>query len=392
MEMASGNGDNLRLNREDLLSLVEATRTILREYGTVLDKMSKTEAWEKEALNLMRTHRELYAQSPGAPISRMGVLVALLQFYLNKVDKKEFQFQVPARVGMVPESTNEDLETLSAHLKSLQGTVDYQFELVRKIAASPPDTSMDRLQPLLNAVTSFFKALLRQDWQDLNLVLTHINLVTTSRDSHNLVKHIARIARDIYNSLNEFSEELSVESLSQSTGDIPDAVDKLYQIITKLEDAANFNLDTLERLMEQDRQELQQIQEALEQLKTCEAELKLAAEEAPEQAVAIAQVQEVLDGEITRKLQELEQRVNEDSNTLIQLTANQSFQDLTGQTLKKVIAFIEGLQFQLVELLKSYDPDLIRQQERVAKTGQQPAAKAVQSQDEVDQMLANLGF
>ena len=59
------------------------------------------------------------------------------------------------------------------------------------------------------------------------MTLAHINLATSSRERQELVRQIAKIAREIYNSLNEFSDEISIEGLSSTTEEIPDAVGKL---------------------------------------------------------------------------------------------------------------------------------------------------------------------
>ncbi|MEE8395587.1 MAG: protein phosphatase CheZ [bacterium] len=82
-------------------------------------------------------------------------------------------------------------------------------------------------------------------------------------------------------------------------------------------------------------------------------------------------------------------------------SGNQGFQDLTGQTLKKTIEFIETLELQLVDLLQKYRPILgltaqAGQPAQVAEPGQEAAPQAApqlrQSQDQVDSLLADLGF
>ena len=45
------------------------------------------------------------------------------------------------------------------------------------------------------------------------------------------------------------------------------------------------------------------------------------------------------------------ERMQEAHAVYMTLFANRSFRDLTGQTLKKVIAFIESLQFQLIQVI-----------------------------------------
>ena len=45
------------------------------------------------------------------------------------------------------------------------------------------------------------------------------------------------------------------------------------------------------------------------------------------------------------------ERMRESHAVYMTLFANQSYQDPTGQTLRKVIAFIESLQFQLIQVI-----------------------------------------
>jgi chemotaxis protein CheZ len=74
------------------------------------------------------------------------------------------------------------------------------------------------------------------------------------------------------------------------------------------------------------------------------------------------------------------------------MMANQSFQDLTGQTLKKVINFVESLQFKLIELLPNYGNFQETQSADVTESEEKEESGPLQSQEKVDQMLADLGF
>ena len=228
------------------------------------------------------------------------------------------------------------------------------------------------------------------------LFMTYINLITTSSDSQDLVGHIAKIARNIYNSLNEFSEYLTVESLSHTTGEIPDAVVNLRTVITRLENAANANLDTLESLSTQMNQNMEWVKESHGVVLECEREMDRLKANDTDLARGLEAVQEILRSEIKPGLTDLEARGSSDSQTYMAMTANQSFQDLTGQTLKKVIAFIETLQFKLLQLLPNYDAGEEKTAMATGDAGdssqEKAAADPIQSQEKVDQLLADLGF
>ena len=90
----------------------------------------------------------------------------------------------------------------------------------------------------------------------------------------------------------------------------------------------------------------------------------------------------------------------------LKIMENQSFQDLSGQTLKKIIAFIEKLEFTLLNLLNKYSGVGIEKKSQpkedlkskevsegmeVALEGPQDHVSAT-SQNDVDDLLSQYGF
>jgi chemotaxis protein CheZ len=70
----------------------------------------------------------------------------------------------------------------------------------------------------------------------------------------------------------------------------------------------------------------------------------------------------------------------------------QDFQDLSGQVIKKVIAIISQTEQQLLSLLMHSAPEHVgTARAQVGLAGPQVPDKALQ-QDDVDNMLASLGF
>ncbi len=88
------------------------------------------------------------------------------------------------------------------------------------------------------------------------------------------------------------------------------------------------------------------------------------------------------------------ERLQESHDIYMTLFANQSYQDLTGQTLKKVIAFIESLQYQLIQVIsrETGKEPVLTTPALDAEDQQGPDALNRLSQDRVDTMLAELGF
>jgi chemotaxis protein CheZ len=382
------------VSRAELLAMVEETRAFLGEYRQVVEAVSDSEEWKEVALRQVRSHRERFGNGE-SPEAKLRVVAGLFQFLAARIPQQSFMFRIPTRVGLIPEAENEALNELSEQLRRASRELDNLVADVLRLAQSEATRGDERLQRLLLALAAFLKCLIRRDWNDLALITTHLNLITTSAESHEIVGQIAKIARDIYNSLNEFSQFLGVESLSQSTEELPDAVVNLRSVVTRLEDAANTNLDTLEELNRQGSETREWVRTSRETVSACEAEVAQLQQAHPELAEELDKVRAVLRDEIGAKLEQLEASGESHAQTHMTMIANQSFQDLTGQTLKKVISFLETTQFKLIQLLPTYKhpaPSAPSVQPAEAGGAEEAQNKPIESQDQVDQMLADLGF
>lgn len=384
------------VTKSDLLDTLRDIRKMLEEYRLLIERISDSEDWNRDALALLRHHHS-QAKNGDSPLAKMHLVAGLFQVLVKRVNQEEFKFVVPTRMGLIPELENKELSEYSQQLKLINDTTDNLIGELLALAYSPHVVSNEKLHTLLLSIGALFKGLIRQDWGDVSLFLTHINLITTSRESHQLVGQIAKIARSIYDSLNEFSEGFSMESLSHTTGELPDAVVKLNSVIERLEEAANTNLEALEGLSGQLQEHTHWLRDSHQVIEECEQDIERMKSENPAMTAELDTIKEVLHGQIKADLDALVQRAEEDNQIFLTMMANQSFQDLTGQTLKKVIKFIEGLQFKLIELLPNYGDFQaeIQSQETGAGAdteGEDIGAVTLQSQEKVDQMLADLGF
>ena len=387
----AGEAARVVLTKADFLRALAGIRSVLAAYGEVLDKISDSPEWNREALVLVRRHREQFGNGE-SPLSRMDLVAGLFQQLLGRVNKEAFSFRIPTRVGIVPEAENPNLEEISRHLKALNPpTEGFIAEISALSVALPPEYRAD-LRELLEAITALLKGLIRQDWDDVALLVSHLHLITGRGGGHDLVKEIAHIARDIYNSFQELSRDFSVESLSSSTAELPDAVQKLWAVIEHLERAANHNLDFLEALNREAGEELAWLEETLRRVPECDDDLERLKAAKPEIADPLAEIQKLLRNEIQEDLGRLREKTQENLDTYLAMISSQSFQDLTGQTLKKVIQFVESLQFKLIEMLPHHpvgeSAGEARKEDQAASAMETP----VQSQEKVDQLLADLGF
>lgn len=384
------------VSKSDLLDTLRDIRKMLEEYRLLIERISDSEDWNREALALLR-HHQSQAINGDSPLAKMHLVAGLFQVLVKRVNQEEFKFVLPTRMGLIPEVENKELREYTQQLKLINETTENLIGELLALAHSPQVASNDKLQSLLLSIGSLFKGLIRQDWADVSLFLTHINLITTSRESHQLVGQIAKIARSIYDSLNEFSEGFSMESLSHTTGEIPDAVVKLNSVIDRLEEAANTNLDSLEGLSGQLQEHTQWLKDSHHVIEECERDIERIKSENPAMTSELDAIKEVLHEQIKLDLDALVKRAEEDNQIFQTMMANQSFQDLTGQTLKKVIKFIESLQFKLIELLPNYGDFRVEGQSQEPGAGadaeeEKVGAVPLQSQEKVDQMLADLGF
>ncbi|MCZ6553305.1 MAG: protein phosphatase CheZ [SAR324 cluster bacterium] len=394
MPAGGGPEGSIVVAKDELLEILDRVRLFTEEYGELVEQVTDTESWRQNALARIVEHQERL-DSGNSPLDRFGLILGLFQFLLTRGDWEHLSFKIPSRLVSVAEPGNGDLLEFSNALKDWTQSIDAVVAEVGAMADEASRADRENVYILLSSISSLFKAILRQDWDDFNVMLAHINLATSSREREELVRQIAKIAREIYNSLNEFSDEISIEGLSSTTEEIPDAVGKLRSVISHLEEAANANLDALERLTGENEDNLKWIVEALEAATEAEADCEKLMAEHPELAPVIEEALAILRREIKAKLDALRDQFGLNNESIVAMMANQGFQDLTGQTLSKVIDFIEALQFQLVELLKRHMDG--KTPDKEAASDEPPQAAPAEkprpaSQDEVDQLLTDLGF
>jgi chemotaxis protein CheZ len=383
-----------RVDRAEILATLEALRRFYREYGQLLEGAWANDAPDAGTRRMMEDHRRLACEGAGL-FARARAVLPLLGHLVRRLRPERLTFRVPAHAPMLPAGESRTLAEFPHRLRGFNAPLNDAIGQLFVLARRHPATTGPRGHMLVKAIAALFRGILRQDWEDVALVLNHLNMVSTSRDSHELVDQIGRLVRSIYNSLNEISRDYPMESLSSATEEIPDAVEKLNSVILELENTANRNLDTLEALNGQVEEHRRLTDTALTVLNECGEELDALAAQRPEAAAAFAAVRTSLQSEAGDRLRGFHASLPRGHDLYLTLFANQSYQDLTGQTLKKVIAFIEGLQFQLIQVITrksgKTSPDLPPPPEATPKE-QGPDARNRLSQDKVDSLLADLGF
>nr|WP_315400535.1 protein phosphatase CheZ [uncultured Duganella sp.] len=195
-----------------------------------------------------------------------------------------------------------------------------------------------------------------------------------------MFERLGGIVRLLHDSLRELGYD---KALTEASSQINDAQDRLEYVATLTEQAANKVLNTLDEGMpEQDT-----LSKKSKEMETRWADLfagKLSLDQFKQlagdsQAFAVA-VSAATEAEKAR---------------LLEIMMAQDFQDITGQLIKKVVIITKTVENELAQLLKDNAPPAVREKiaQKEVSLMSGPSAPAVAlNQDNVDDLLADLGF
>ncbi len=234
-------------------------------------------------------------------------------------------------------------------------------------------------QDLLEQARALVAALENGDVEGTEAALARIGALRES----DIFQELGRMTRELHDALKEVELDESVHGLAQV--DIPDARARLNHVIEMTDEAANKTLSLIEEAMpicEGLEEALGRIGEGWRRFRKREMSVEEFRELSREVEAFIEQ------GE--REIAQLKAHLNE-------ILMAQGFQDLTGQIIRKVIGIVDDLEDNLVGLIKKIHGDLApaRKKEDELAGPQIPGREsdtAVKGQDEVDELLASLGF
>ena len=216
-----------------------------------------------------------------------------------------------------------------------------------------------------NLMLNFMDALSAREYQKVENIVEQL-----ARETDNgLFKEVGKITRKLHDSLEDFKGSIDSGLQRLTADDVPNAIDKLQFVITKTEDAANKTMGIVERYFE----ESDGFSRHIENLKG--------------------------DEESVDYLRTFKESLDNDMTTI--LTAQQ-FQDITGQTIKKVIDLVNHVEVELLTLITKFgmqvkpepvtacvpaEPD----QYNTPAQGENPIIEKV-SQSDVETLLNDFGF
>jgi len=194
------------------------------------------------------------------------------------------------------------------------------------------------------------------------------------------------VGEDLYEEVGDLAKYLSgvcskihtaEEFMDDAASDLPMGTDQLAEVAQKQEDATQEILDDTDKIIEND----DQMEERLASLK----------------AILFTENLDARD-EIKEEVMALCQLVKANKNTMFSLTAKLSFQDSTGQQIKKVATMLNTLQSRLLKMVVTFGKKSDRKKKKKASEdrGDQLLEKLnseeKMEQGLVDDVLAEFGF
>ncbi|NWF52355.1 MAG: protein phosphatase CheZ [Nitrospirae bacterium] len=209
------------------------------------------------------------------------------------------------------------------------------------------DTS-DPRYVIFTDLLNFMDAVANQDYKGAENAIQNI----MKKGQSGLYDEVGKITRKLHDSLTSFKESIDPKLKEVAIIEVPKAVDSLQFVIDKTEEAANKTLGVIEKYilsMDELASHIRNIKE-------------------PESSATY--------------LRGFKNRLEDD---LTEILTAQSFQDITGQTLKKVIKLIRDIEEELIRLITNFGVKI----EQGVKT---ETVSTNVSQNDVDNLLKEFGF
>ena len=212
-----------------------------------------------------------------------------------------------------------------------------------------------------------------------------IGELTTLREC-SLFKELGKLTREIHESLNAFSADERVIELTQE--DIPDAKQRLNFILTKTASAAHSTMSGAEAIMH----EVGEFNEQSSSIHQRWAQFRAGELSSTEF--------DVLSDELDQWFISVGKRSENIKKNITDIMMAQEYQDLTGQMIKQVIKMMQEVEEKLVRLVAISGTTM---KDRIPSHKESSMAHGPQlstadkldvarNQDEVDDLLASLGF
>ncbi|MBI5639175.1 MAG: protein phosphatase CheZ, partial [Nitrospirae bacterium] len=170
---------------------------------------------------------------------------------------------------------------------------------------------------IFDDMMNFINALAEQDNDKADACIQSI----IKKGQGDLFNEVGKVTRKLHDSVRSFKEALDPRLKGLAATEMPNAVDRLHFVIDKTEEAANKTMSIIEKYILM-----------MDELSTHIRNLQ----GPPESAEYLRKFKNGLEDDLT------------------EILTTQSFQDLTGQTIKKVIKLVGELEAELVRLIATF--------------------------------------
>lgn len=207
----------------------------------------------------------------------------------------------------------------------------------------------DSRREILGDIVNFMSAVAEHKYEKADAMIQDI----VKRGQGDLFQEVGKITRKLHDSVKSFKEAIDPRIRELAKANIPTAVDKLQFVIDKTEEAAHKTMGVVEKYI----------------LRMDELASHVRKVEGPADTVAY--------------LKSFKNALEDD---LTEIITTQSFQDITGQTIKKVIRLVNDIEEELVRLIATFGVKL--------ESGAHMPEVAPErvSQAGVDDLLKEFGF
>jgi chemotaxis protein CheZ len=222
----------------------------------------------------------------------------------------------------------------------------------------------DPRQVVLEKMILLMDALSSHDYNTIESITSDL----VQETGGTLFKEVGKITRKLHDSLEDFKTAVDTGLDKLTNDDVPNAVDKLEFVISKTEDAANKTMAIVERYFE----ESDEFSRHIQRVSGSEEDIEY-----------LTEFKDSLDGDMT------------------DIITAQQFQDITGQTIRKVIDLVHKVEVELVRLITNFGMPMKFETEQVlmkADSIQDNTADIVShgvekvSQSDVESLLQDYGF
>ncbi len=261
----------------------------------------------------------------------------------------------------------EDLDMFDENIVSVNDTADIgKVDVVKKVQTMGGEVELHELRDakeflsrkaegndpnnrIVESLVAFMEAVSSKDYERADAIVTRL----ADSSSGGLFAEVGKVTRRLHDSMKSFKESIDPKISSLASCDVPNAIDRLQFVIDRTEEAANKTMGIVEKhLLEMD-----------------ELSARIRKLDGPDDAV--------------QYLKDFKNRLEDD---LTEIITTQSFQDITGQTIKKVILLVEEIEKELVGMVAAFGVKV----DAGAMTKE--TVREMVSQSDVDDLLKDFGF